>query len=334
MVSMDLSTRECDGRVVVALRGELGVADAAAVAARERDVIVDLAGLEFIDSSGVAALERARRHARHAGGDLLLAGPRQQVLRVLALTSLIDVFSVHASVEETARQRRTPPQGRASGRTPCPRRDMTSAESSMSRQRDRSCRTEVAYQAAGRAAQDHRAVCGPSSPSDHGPAAVIWNLPAARVHIKYRPLHGRSARPDISDPARAGAAARRTRSRNSPVKGVPAARPRSCGGALGGTPAARLVSCHGCLSFSGSRTTRVAAWIAGVRASPSTLGPGPGSNARTWAADSCVTLRQVQGRSFQAGAAVEKFYGSGIPSWTISRGPGSLPRPAGGGHGS
>jgi anti-sigma B factor antagonist len=109
MVSVDLSTRECDGHVVVALRGELDVADAvsvaaalAAVAARERAIIVDLAGLEFIDSSGVAALARGRKHARHAGGDLLLAAPRQQVLRVLTLTRLIDVFPVHASVDEAA----------------------------------------------------------------------------------------------------------------------------------------------------------------------------------------------------------------------------------------
>ena len=108
MVGMDVSTRECDGQVVVALRGELDVVDAArvaaafvAVAARERNVIVDLTGLEFIDSSGVAALVRARQHARHAGGDLLLAAPRQQILRVLALTSLIDVFSIHASLDET-----------------------------------------------------------------------------------------------------------------------------------------------------------------------------------------------------------------------------------------
>jgi anti-sigma B factor antagonist len=106
MCSVDLNTRECDGRVVVALRGELDVADAAnvvaafaAVAAREREIIVDLAGLEFIDSSGVAALVRVRKQARHAGGDLLLAA-RQ--LRLLALSRLIDVFSVHASVEQAA----------------------------------------------------------------------------------------------------------------------------------------------------------------------------------------------------------------------------------------
>jgi anti-sigma B factor antagonist len=109
MVSVDLNVCECDGHVVVALRGELDMADAvsvaaalAAVASRERAVIVDLAGLEFIDSSGVAALARGRKHARHAGGDLLLAAPRQQVLRVLTLTRLIDAFAVHASVDEAA----------------------------------------------------------------------------------------------------------------------------------------------------------------------------------------------------------------------------------------
>ena len=70
MISVDLSTRECDGRVIVALRGELDITDAvsvaaalAAVAAREPEIIVDLAGLEFIDSSGVAALARGRRQA-------------------------------------------------------------------------------------------------------------------------------------------------------------------------------------------------------------------------------------------------------------------------------
>jgi anti-anti-sigma factor len=109
MCSVDLITRECDGQVVVMLRGELDVADAmrvvaelAVVAARERDIIIDLAGLEFIDSSGLAALVRVRKHARHAGGELRLAAPQQQVLRVLTVTRLIDVFSVHACVDEAA----------------------------------------------------------------------------------------------------------------------------------------------------------------------------------------------------------------------------------------
>jgi anti-sigma B factor antagonist len=105
-----MSTREYGGHMVVALYGELDVADAADVAdalavvvtARAPKIIVDLAGLEFIDSSGVAALARGRKLARHAGGDLLLAAPQRGVLRVLTLTRLIDVFPVHASVDEAA----------------------------------------------------------------------------------------------------------------------------------------------------------------------------------------------------------------------------------------
>jgi anti-sigma B factor antagonist len=107
MFSVDLSTRKSGGPVVVALRGELDVVDAASVVARlsvmaahGRVVVVDLAGLEFIDSSGIAALVRVRRNARHAGGDLLLAAPQAPVLRVLTVTRLIDTFSVHDGVAE------------------------------------------------------------------------------------------------------------------------------------------------------------------------------------------------------------------------------------------
>jgi len=104
MVSMNLSprinlsSRECDGRAVVALRGELDIADAAsvaaaltAVAARARELIVDLSGLEFIDCSSLTALLLAREQARTAGGDVLLAAPQAQVLRVLAATRLTGV---------------------------------------------------------------------------------------------------------------------------------------------------------------------------------------------------------------------------------------------------
>ena len=109
MAGVDLSTRESNGQVVVALRGQLDMAEAAsvaaalaAVAASEPQIIVDLAALEFIDSSGVAALVRGRNLARRAGGELLLAAPQQQVLRVLTLTRVIDAFPLHATVDEAA----------------------------------------------------------------------------------------------------------------------------------------------------------------------------------------------------------------------------------------
>jgi len=109
MFSMDLRSGACGGHVVVALRGELDLVDAGRVAAalgrvaaREPRIIVDLAGLEFIDASGLAALLRGRKDARDAGGDLLLAAPQRRVRRVLAIIWESDGFAVHASVAAAA----------------------------------------------------------------------------------------------------------------------------------------------------------------------------------------------------------------------------------------
>jgi anti-sigma B factor antagonist len=107
MVTIDLSSVVRDGHAVVGLRGELDVNAAAGVtvalagvAAAHLDIIIDLTGLDFIDCCGLWALTRAREQASRAGGALLLAAPQQLVIRVLALTGLASVFSVHASVEQ------------------------------------------------------------------------------------------------------------------------------------------------------------------------------------------------------------------------------------------
>jgi anti-sigma B factor antagonist len=110
MANVSLSTREYGDYVVIALQGELDIVDAASVmavlaaaAAGNPRIIVDLAALEFIDCGALAALGRVRAQARQAGGDLLLAEPRGPVRRLLDLTGLMGVFSVHASVEEAVR---------------------------------------------------------------------------------------------------------------------------------------------------------------------------------------------------------------------------------------
>jgi anti-anti-sigma factor len=83
MLSVDLTIRNCGDRVVAGLRGELDVVDAEAVATvlaatadRGHVVIADLAGLMFIDGSGLAALVRARRHARDMGA-VISSWPRR-----------------------------------------------------------------------------------------------------------------------------------------------------------------------------------------------------------------------------------------------------------------
>jgi anti-anti-sigma factor len=134
MLSVELSIGDFDGQAVVALRGESNLADipsvashlVAAVAARGPSVIVDLAGLEGIDYSGLSVLLRIRKWTRQSGGDLPLAAPQQPVRQILEATGLIDVFSVYPSVEEAANSLRqaqawspaAPPPLRAAMLTP------------------------------------------------------------------------------------------------------------------------------------------------------------------------------------------------------------------------
>jgi anti-sigma B factor antagonist len=111
MFNVDLSVGDFDGYAVVALCGELDLLDAsdiashliAAVAAYGPSIIVDLAGLKFIDSCGLGVLVRVLRWTRESGGDLSLAAPRRQVRRVLRITGLIEVFSVYPSVNQAVR---------------------------------------------------------------------------------------------------------------------------------------------------------------------------------------------------------------------------------------
>ena len=75
MFNVILSTREFNGHWVVALRGELDLANAPSVAAHlpaavttyGPRAIVDLAGLEYIDSSGLGVLVRLLKCARGIG---------------------------------------------------------------------------------------------------------------------------------------------------------------------------------------------------------------------------------------------------------------------------
>lgn len=94
-------TAEAGGDVTVLhLAGELDLATADQVdeavrrqldAGRPR-LLAHLAGLDFCDSSGLAAFVRASRRCADAGGWLRLAGQHGRVARVLALTGLDEML--------------------------------------------------------------------------------------------------------------------------------------------------------------------------------------------------------------------------------------------------
>ena len=62
-------------------------------------VVVDLADVSFMDSSGLGVLIGALRRLRELGGHLALVCGEGPVRRVLAITGLDRLFPVHGSVE-------------------------------------------------------------------------------------------------------------------------------------------------------------------------------------------------------------------------------------------
>lgn len=84
-VAVDLAAEGVD---LVTLRGELDFASGeppstafADLTGGPRRVVVDLAGLELVDSSGVKMLVAAAQAVEDAGGTLVLAGPTATVRR-------------------------------------------------------------------------------------------------------------------------------------------------------------------------------------------------------------------------------------------------------------
>jgi anti-anti-sigma factor len=86
--------------VRLAVAGELDLATAplladhlAAVGAPGADVVLDLAGLTFLDSSGVTLLLGAARRAARDGWALRVAGLPEHARRVLELCGVLDAVA-------------------------------------------------------------------------------------------------------------------------------------------------------------------------------------------------------------------------------------------------
>lgn len=99
---MTNTVTEQSGRLVVGLEGAVDLEHAPAVrkllldaVARGKQVIVDLARVNYIDSSGIANLVEALQAANRLRIKMRLAGVGAQVRRVLMLARLDKVFLIH-----------------------------------------------------------------------------------------------------------------------------------------------------------------------------------------------------------------------------------------------
>ena len=99
---MTNAVTEDSGKLVVKLTGDIDLEHAPKVrellldcVGREKDVVVDFTGVDYIDSSGVANLVEALQTANRQATGFQLVSVTGQAMRVLRLARLEEVFAIH-----------------------------------------------------------------------------------------------------------------------------------------------------------------------------------------------------------------------------------------------
>jgi len=96
--------------VVVIVEGDLDASNAPDLRAKfeeligqgENQYVIDLSGVPFMDSSGIAALVNLFKRVRIGAGDVKLCGLQEEVKKVFELTRLNRVFDIFDTCAEAA----------------------------------------------------------------------------------------------------------------------------------------------------------------------------------------------------------------------------------------
>lgn len=102
MPSPAFDVQRSNNATTLAIRGSLDINTAPQlgdevdriIAEKPNSVIVDLSGLDLIDSSGVAALVKLYKGVRASGGAVTISGARDQPLAIFKLLRMDKVFNL------------------------------------------------------------------------------------------------------------------------------------------------------------------------------------------------------------------------------------------------
>jgi anti-anti-sigma factor len=107
-LKLDLETRAIDDVTVLWCRGRFTYRDEATAFSRKisellpnaRKIVVDLSGLEVIDSAGLGELVVVHMWIRASGCSLKLAGANPRIRQLLELTNLLSVFDIYPTLDD------------------------------------------------------------------------------------------------------------------------------------------------------------------------------------------------------------------------------------------
>lgn len=107
-VELSVATRREGAHTIISVTGEIDVYTAPTLRERLNEVvahgqyqlIVDMAGVDFLDSTGLGVLVGGLKRARSHEGSLQLVCDQEKILKVFRITGLTKVFPIHASLAE------------------------------------------------------------------------------------------------------------------------------------------------------------------------------------------------------------------------------------------
>lgn len=106
---MDLAvSAEKSGYTVLAISGEVDVYSAPDLRSRvgdlvdsgHRQLVLDLSGVEFLDSTGLSVLVASQNRIREIGGVLTLVCSQEWLLKLFRITGLDQVFTMCPTVDK------------------------------------------------------------------------------------------------------------------------------------------------------------------------------------------------------------------------------------------
>jgi len=107
-IRLETSTREIDGVKVLDVTGEIDVYTApqfkeavnSILESGQKHLIINMAGVTYMDSSGFGTLLSATKRLRPQGGTVNLVKCNSSIDRILRITRLNTIFGTYDSVEE------------------------------------------------------------------------------------------------------------------------------------------------------------------------------------------------------------------------------------------
>lgn len=105
-MSLEIQQREHEGVVILELKGRITVGPEATMlrdrvgAAPSKKVVLNLAGVDYIDSTGLGALVMCSTGLRKQGGDVKLLNLNKRQLELLVITKLATVFDLFTDEQD------------------------------------------------------------------------------------------------------------------------------------------------------------------------------------------------------------------------------------------